>query len=63
MNEITSNTCRIYQSGDIDVFSLSIARESSTDDYNPQGTKISLFPYPGENEMKSMGRDPLEGGH
>jgi hypothetical protein len=59
----SSNTCRIYRSGDIGVFPLSIVRDPSTDDYNPQGTIKSLDPVPKENESELMGRDPLEGGN
>jgi hypothetical protein len=56
------NTYRIYRSGDIDVFPLSIVREPTTDGYKPQGSKNTLDPDPRGNESKSMGRDLLEGG-
>jgi hypothetical protein len=63
MNEMMLNTCRIYRSGDIDVFPLSIAREPATDDCKPQGTIKTLDLDPRENELELMGRDPLEGGN
>lgn len=50
-----SNTCRIYQSGNVDVFSLSLVMELATDDNKPQGTVESLDPIPKENESMLMG--------
>jgi hypothetical protein len=65
INELTSNTCRIYQSGDIDVFPLSIVRELVSNDYNPHGTKKNIDPYPRErcvevDRKRSAGRRELE---
>jgi hypothetical protein len=54
MNEMTSNTSRIYRLGDIDLFPLSIPGESSIDNYKPQGTKKTLDPNHRANEPKSM---------
>jgi hypothetical protein len=55
---------RIYRSGDIDVFPLSIVREPTTDDCKPQGTKITLDPCPRErcvefDRKRSVGRKEL----
>ena len=52
---------KIYQSGDIDEFQLSIARKPATKDCKFQGTTMSLISIP-EDVLKSMGWDPLEGG-
>jgi hypothetical protein len=53
-----SNTCRIYQLWDIDVFPLSIVREPATDDCKPQGTnKDSIIPIPEQDVTKLIGRD------
>jgi len=54
----------MYQSGDNDGFPLSIAKESTTNDYKPQGTaKWTLDIFPKENELYFIGKDPLEGRH
>jgi hypothetical protein len=42
---------------------LVIEREPTIDDYKLQGTKKTIYLDPIENEPKSMGRDPLEGGN
>ena len=52
---------KIYQSGDIDEFPLSIARKPATKDCKFQGTTMSLILIP-EDVLKLMGWDPLEGG-
>ena len=54
----------IHRSGDIDVFQkLSMAREPTIDDCKSQGTQMTLDSYPRINDLKSMGWNPLEGGH
>ena len=42
---------------------LSMAREPTIDDCKSQGTQMTLDSYPRINDLKSMGWNPLEGGH
>jgi hypothetical protein len=60
---LMSNIYIINESWAIQVYPLLSAREPTTDDSNPQGTMKYLDLVPRENESKSIGRDPLEGGN
>ena len=42
---------------------LLMEREPTTDDCKSQGTQMTLESYPRINDLKSMGWNPLEGGH
>jgi hypothetical protein len=63
INVLLSNTCRISQSRYIEVFSLSIVREPSTNYYKPQCTMKYIDPDPIVNKTEWMGIHRLEGGN